>query len=69
MSILQNAKAQAACQKELDKMTAEIQAVREESEKGATAYTAAQKRYQAVCAGLSTNDDGEAATLKKQLLG
>jgi structural maintenance of chromosome 2 len=32
------------------------------------AYTAAQNRFQAVSAGLSSNTDGEDATLNDQLL-
>ena len=54
--------------KDLHKLTERIQAVKSEKKKDSMAYTAAQKHFQAVCSGLSANDEGGTATLNEQLL-
>ena len=42
--------------------------MRDENKQAQEDYEAAKKHYQAVSAGLSANDDGEAATLQDQLI-
>ena len=42
--------------------------MREDKKQAEEDYEAAKKHYQAVSAGLSSNDDGEAATLQDQLI-
>jgi len=51
--------------KKLGDQLAELEA---QSTTDAEAHVAAQKHYQAVTAGLSSNDDGQAATLNDQLI-
>lgn len=45
-----------------------FQSLKDADEADAKAYADAQKRFEAVSAGLSTNEDGEAATLQDQLI-
>nr|XP_029731204.1 structural maintenance of chromosomes protein 2-like [Aedes albopictus] len=45
-----------------------FQSLKDADEADAKAFTDAQKRFEAVSAGLSTNEDGEAATLQDQLM-
>ncbi|XP_053685055.1 structural maintenance of chromosomes protein 2 [Sabethes cyaneus] len=59
----------------LDKKEAEMQrtgdmfqSLKDANEADAKAFDDAQKRFEAVSAGLSTNEDGEAATLQDQLM-
>ncbi|NXA24941.1 SMC2 protein, partial [Ibidorhyncha struthersii] len=55
-------------EKELKKVETELRALQEASEKDADALAAAQQHFHAVSAGLSSNDDGEAATLAGQMM-
>lgn len=55
-------------EKDLDKLAKELEGLQKQSEVDLDAHTAAQKHYQAVSAGLSSNDDGQAATLNDQLI-
>lgn len=55
-------------EKDLDKLARELEGLQTQSEADSEAHGAAQKHYQAVTAGLSSNDDGQAATLNDQLI-
>ncbi|NXJ98306.1 SMC2 protein, partial [Corythaixoides concolor] len=61
-------KALALKQKEVKKNEDELNALREASEKDADALAGAQQHFNAVSAGLSSNDDGEEATLAGQMM-
>lgn len=54
--------------KEKDKIDKDLAKLAEQSEGDQEAHVAAQKHYQAVSAGLSSNTDGEDATLNDQLM-
>lgn len=49
-------------------MLAATEQLQKQSEQDAENYTIAQKHLHAITAGLSSNDDGQAATLNDQLL-
>ncbi|XP_035787284.1 structural maintenance of chromosomes protein 2-like [Anopheles albimanus] len=53
---------------EMERRGTTFQTLKDACEADANAFTAAQKRFEAVTAGLSTNEDGEAATLQDQLM-
>ena len=53
---------------EVSKATEGLRAVQEEGQKDAEALEAAQQHFRAVSAGLSTNEDGEEATLQGQMM-
>ncbi|XP_053474816.1 structural maintenance of chromosomes protein 2 [Ictalurus furcatus] len=53
---------------EVAKATERLRAVQEEGQKDAEELEAAQKHFKAVSAGLSANEDGEAATLAGQMM-
>ncbi|NXJ67109.1 SMC2 protein, partial [Rostratula benghalensis] len=55
-------------EEEVKKIERELHALEEQSEKDAVALAAVQRDFNAVSAGLSSNDDGEAATLAGQLM-
>ncbi|NXO57529.1 SMC2 protein, partial [Aramus guarauna] len=57
-----------AKEKEVEKMKKELNDLQEASEKDAGALAAAQQHFNAVSAGLSSNDDGEEATLAGQMM-
>ncbi|XP_058055070.1 structural maintenance of chromosomes protein 2 [Anopheles bellator] len=53
---------------EMERRGATFQTLKDACEADSGAFAAAQKRFEAVSAGLSTNEDGEAATLQDQLM-
>ena len=53
---------------EVSKVTEKLSTLQEEGQKDSGALEAAQQHFKAVSAGLSTNEDGEAATLDGQLM-
>lgn len=55
-------------EKELKKIEKELNALQEASEKDADALAAAQQHFNAVSAVLSSNDEGEEATLAGQMM-
>ncbi|XP_009633524.1 structural maintenance of chromosomes protein 2 [Egretta garzetta] len=55
-------------EKEVKNTEEELKALQEASEKDAAALAAAQQHFNAVSAGLSSNDDGEDATLAGQMM-
>ncbi|XP_063048228.1 structural maintenance of chromosomes protein 2 [Engraulis encrasicolus] len=55
-------------EKEVAKASASLSAVQEEGQKDSEALEAAQQHFRAVSAGLSTNEDGEEATLQGQMM-
>ncbi|NWH50268.1 SMC2 protein, partial [Fregata magnificens] len=55
-------------EEEVKKIEKELNALQEASEKDADALAAAQQHFNAVSAGLSSNDDGEEATLAGQMM-
>lgn len=55
-------------EKEVSKLTEQLQAVQEEGQKDNAALNAAEQHFKAVSAGLSTNEDGEEATLAGQMM-
>ncbi|XP_014811914.1 PREDICTED: structural maintenance of chromosomes protein 2 [Calidris pugnax] len=67
-SMQEDTKALVSKEKEVKKIETELQALEEASEKDAGALAAAQQHFNAVSAGLSSNDDGEAATLAGQMM-
>ncbi|XP_014675527.1 PREDICTED: structural maintenance of chromosomes protein 2-like [Priapulus caudatus] len=54
--------------KEMDKLMDGYNKVKQQSEADQAAHAAAQKLYRDVSAGLSSNDDGDAATIAEQLI-
>ncbi|XP_009693824.1 PREDICTED: structural maintenance of chromosomes protein 2 [Cariama cristata] len=67
-SMQEDSKALVSKEEELKMMEKELNALREESEKDADTLVAAQLHFNAVSAGLSSNDDGEEATLAGQMM-
>ncbi|XP_049545553.1 structural maintenance of chromosomes protein 2 [Anopheles darlingi] len=67
-SITDDEQALKAKEAEMEQRGATFQTLKDACEADANAFTAAQKRFEAVTAGLSTNEDGEAATLQDQLM-
>ncbi|NWV85854.1 SMC2 protein, partial [Dasyornis broadbenti] len=63
-----DSKALVSKEKELKNLEKELSALQEESEKDALALAAAQQHFNAVSAGLSSNKDGEEATLSEQMM-
>lgn len=55
--------------KDLEKAESSLKKLTEDSERDKDAHLAAQRRLQAVNAGLSSNDDGQDASLNNQLMG
>uniref|UniRef100_A0A3Q2Z3P2 Structural maintenance of chromosomes 2 n=1 Tax=Hippocampus comes TaxID=109280 RepID=A0A3Q2Z3P2_HIPCM len=55
-------------EKEMSKLTEQLQALKEEGQKDGAALEAAEQHFKAVSAGLSTNEDGEEATLAGQMM-
>ncbi|XP_045904047.1 structural maintenance of chromosomes protein 2 [Micropterus dolomieu] len=55
-------------EKEVSKSTEQLQALQEEGQKDSAALEAAEQHFRAVSAGLSTNEDGEEATLAGQMM-
>lgn len=63
-----NSKSIVSRENDLTKMLAATEQLQKQSEQDAENYTVAQKHLHAITAGLSSNDDGQAATLNDQLL-
>ncbi|NXG23330.1 SMC2 protein, partial [Grallaria varia] len=63
-----DSKALVSKEQEVKKIEKELNALQEESEKDADALAAAQKHFNAVSAGLSSNNNGEEATLSGQMM-
>ncbi|NXH52111.1 SMC2 protein, partial [Rhabdornis inornatus] len=63
-----DSKALVSKEKEVKNLEKELNALLEESEKDAHALAAAQQHFNAVSAGLSSNKDGEEATLSGQMM-
>ncbi|XP_019642179.1 PREDICTED: structural maintenance of chromosomes protein 2-like [Branchiostoma belcheri] len=57
-----------AKEKEVEKLAAAQQKLENQAKEDTDAHTAAQKHFQAVSAGLSSNDEGEDATLAEQMM-
>lgn len=55
-------------EKEVKKITDNFSSLQETSQKDGEAFTAAQQHFNAVSAGLSSNEDGEEATLAGQMM-
>lgn len=53
---------------EVSKVMEQLQALQEEGQKDSAALEAAEQHFRAVSAGLSTNEDGEEATLAGQMM-
>lgn len=53
---------------EVSKLVEQLQALQEEGQKDSAALEAAEQHFRAVSAGLSTNEDGEEATLAGQMM-
>ncbi|KAM6109743.1 structural maintenance of chromosomes protein 2 [Phoenicopterus ruber ruber] len=67
-SMQEDSKALVSKEKEVKNIEKELNALQEASEKDARALAAAQQHFNAVSAGLSSNDDGEEATLARQMM-
>ncbi|XP_009987093.1 PREDICTED: structural maintenance of chromosomes protein 2, partial [Tauraco erythrolophus] len=67
-SMEEDSKALVLKEEEVKKIENELNALQELSEKDADALAAAQQHFNAVSAGLSSNDDGEEATLAGQMM-
>ncbi|KAM6391671.1 structural maintenance of chromosomes protein 2 [Rhynochetos jubatus] len=67
-SMQEDSKALVSKEKEVKNLEKELIALQEASEKDASALAAAQQHFNAVSAGLSSNDDGEEATLAEQMM-
>ncbi|KAM4878827.1 structural maintenance of chromosomes protein 2 [Sylvia borin] len=63
-----DSKALMSKEKEVKNLEKELNVLLEESEKDADALVAAQQHFNAVSAGLSSNKDGEEATLSEQMM-
>lgn len=55
-------------EKEVSVLTKQLQALQEEGKNDSAALEAAEQHFKAVSAGLSTNEDGEEATLAGQMM-
>nr|XP_057941662.1 structural maintenance of chromosomes protein 2 [Doryrhamphus excisus] len=55
-------------EKEVSKVMEKLQALKEEGQKDSADLEAAEQHFKAVSAGLSTNEDGEEATLASQMM-
>ncbi|KAG7238364.1 hypothetical protein INR49_030961 [Caranx melampygus] len=55
-------------EKEVSKVTEQLQTLQEEGQKDSAALEAAEQHFKAVSTGLSTNEDGEEATLAGQMM-
>lgn len=55
--------------KDLEKVVSSLEKLMEQSERDKEGHLAAQRHYQAVSAGLSSNQDGQDASLNNQLMG
>uniref|UniRef100_A0A665SYV0 SMC hinge domain-containing protein n=1 Tax=Echeneis naucrates TaxID=173247 RepID=A0A665SYV0_ECHNA len=55
-------------EKEVSKLMEQLQILQEEGQKDSAALEAAEQHFKAVSAGLSTNEDGEEATLAGQMM-
>lgn len=66
--LLKDSKALLSKEKEVKNLEKELNVLLEESEKDAHALAAAQQHFNAVSAGLSSNKDGEEATLSGQMM-
>lgn len=55
-------------EKEVAKLAEQLQALQEDGQKESAALEAAEQHFRAVSAGLSTNEDGEEATLAGQMM-
>lgn len=53
---------------EVSKLMEQLKALQEEGQKESAALEAAEQHFRAVSAGLSTNEDGEEATLAGQMM-
>lgn len=53
---------------EVSKVVEQLQTLQEEGQKDGAALEAAEQHFKAVSAGLSTNEDGEEATLAGQMM-
>ncbi|XP_073520196.1 structural maintenance of chromosomes protein 2 isoform X2 [Phyllobates terribilis] len=67
-SMEEDAKALTNKEKEIKKITDSFSILQETSQKDTEAFTAAQQHFNAVSAGLSSNEDGEEATLAGQMM-
>ncbi|NXQ87786.1 SMC2 protein, partial [Nyctibius grandis] len=67
-SMQEDSKALASKEKEVEKIEKDLNALQEASAKDAGALAVAQQHFNAVSAGLSSNDDGEEATLAGQMM-
>ncbi|XP_078427314.1 structural maintenance of chromosomes protein 2 [Cetorhinus maximus] len=67
-SMEEDGNALAAKEKEVKKTSDELNSLQETSQKDDKALVAAQQHFNAVSAGLSSNEDGEAATLAGQMM-
>lgn len=66
--LLKDSKALVSKEKDVKNLEKELNVLLEESEKDAHALAAAQQHFNAVSAGLSSNKDGEEATLSGQMM-
>lgn len=66
--LLKDSKALVSKEKEVKNLEKELNVSEEECEKDAQALAAAQQHFNAVSAGLSSNKDGEEATLSGQMM-
>lgn len=55
-------------EKEVSKVMEQLQTLKEDGQKERAALEAAEQHFKAVSAGLSTNEDGEEATLAGQMM-
>ncbi|KAJ8271368.1 hypothetical protein COCON_G00102270 [Conger conger] len=67
-SMEEDKKVMAAKEKEVTKMAEKLSSIQEEGRKDTEALATAQQHFNAVSAGLSTNEDGEDATLAGQMM-
>ncbi|XP_055886357.1 structural maintenance of chromosomes protein 2-like [Biomphalaria glabrata] len=67
-NIADNKASVASREKDLSKIEGNVEKMRNDKINAEKEYEAAKKHFQAVSAGLSSNDDGEAATLNDQLI-
>lgn len=65
---LKNNSALKSREKDMEKITKDVEKLQEQSKSDQEAHVAAQKHFQAVSAGLSSNADGEDASLNDQLM-
>lgn len=67
-SVINEEKALTAKENELDKVKSLFETLKENDKRDSDAFALAEKKYEALCAGMEVNDEGKTETLAEQLM-